>query len=197
MAKNLEQRVEELEKLVKGLMKEKTKSICKNLRIGDEFEVASLKWKILDITDKGYVCLADKLEDKKQFDQNCNDWRDSSLRKYLNSEFYEMLAAEIGEENIIPFERDLFSLDGQKEYGICEDTVSLITVDEYRKYRKYIPNAQYYWWTCTPDSTKSNGDTTWIRVVSPSGFISCSFCVSRNGVRPVCIFSSSIFESEE
>ena len=197
MAKNLEQRVAELEKIVQELTKNKAVQIRKSLGLGDEFEIAGLKWKILDITDKGYMCLADKLEAENQFDQKCNDWKASALREYLNSQFYEMLAGEIGTENIIPFERDLLSMDGQTEYGTCEDTVSLLTLDEYRKYRKYIPNTRHYWWTCTPDSTKCNGDTRWIRVVSPSGNLVNGNCYVDCGVRPVCIFSSSIFESEE
>ena len=115
----------------------------------------------------------------------------------MNGEFYEELSAEIGENNIIPFERNLLSLDGQTEYGTCEDKVSLLNVDEYRQYRAMIPNADYWWWTITPDSTKCNGDTTWIRVVSPSGNVISIDYDNDYGVRPFCIFSSSIFESEE
>lgn len=105
------------------------------------------------------------------FDSNCNDWKTSRLREYLNTEFYKKLCEEIGEENIVPFERNLISLDGQTEYGTCVDKVSLLNVDEYRKYRKLIPNTNYYWWMLTPDSTKCNNDARYINVVLPSGFI--------------------------
>lgn len=88
-------------------------------------------------------------------------------------------------------------MDGQKEYGKCEDKVSIISLDEYRKYRELIPNAEYWWWTLTPDSTKCNGDTSWIRIVSPSGRIDRNGYDSCRGVRPLCIFSSSLFESKD
>lgn len=173
-------------------------TIKKNLGIGDTFELCNLVWKILDITDKGYVCLAERLEDSRRFDSDSNDWKSSDLREYLNGEFYEELAGSIGEENIIPFERDLLSLDGLKEYGNCEDKVSLISVDEYRKYREFIPNTDnYWWWTITPDSCRSNNDNSWVRVVSPRGGIGRSDVSNYCGVRPFCIFSASIFESEE
>ena len=94
------------------------------------------------------------------------------------------------------FKRVLTSLDGQTEYGTCEDYVSLITVDEYRKYRDLLPNTGEYWWTLTADSTASNDNSRWVRVVSPRGYFSRSDCYYYDGVRPVCIFSSSIFESE-
>ena len=112
----------------------KVRKIPVGLEIGDTFEIAGINWKILDITDKGYMCLADKLEDSMEFDERSSDWAGSQLREYLNTEFFEKISDEIGEENIITFNRDLTSLDGQTEYGECEDMVSLLTIDEYRKY---------------------------------------------------------------
>ena len=196
MAKTIEKRVEELERIVKQLQKEKSISIKKKLNVGDTFELVGLTWKILDITEKGYKCIAEKLKDNKIFGSN-NDWKESSIRKYLNEEFYKELAGAIGEENIIPFERNLFSLDGQTEYGTCEDKVSIISLDEYRQYRALLPNEEFWWWTLTPDTTKCNGNESWLRVVCPSGGIGSDCYFSFGGVRPVCIFSSTIFESEE
>lgn len=166
-------------------------------KIGETFKLAGLTWKVLDITEQGLVCLADMLGDDMKFDTSCNDWKVSSLRNYLNTEFYQKLADAVGEDKIIEFERNLLSLDGQTEYGICMDKVSMINVDEYRKYRSLIPNTGDWWWTITPDSTKCNDDTSWIRVVSPSGCINNFNYNGYNGVRPFCIFSPSIFESEE
>ena len=196
MGKNIEQRVTELEKMVKKLADEKGVKFRKKLEAGDTFEAVGLTWTILKITEKGYMCLADRLEESKKFGSN-NDWKKSSIREYLNGEFYEKLAEEVGEENIILFERDLLSLDGQAEYGTCEDYVSLISFDEYRENRSLIPNAGYWWWTLTPDSTECNGDSSLIRIVSPSGNVFNRDYYDDCGVRPFCIFSSSLFESEE
>ena len=170
--------------------------VPKGLKIGDEFELADVNWKILDITDAGYMCIGDSLGDKI-FDNNSNNWNKSSLRAYLNGEFYEKISKEIGKGNIVSFKRDLLSLDGQTEYGENDDAVSLLTVDEYRKYRKLIPNTDDWWWLITPWSTPCNNYESAVAVVSPSGCIGNSHCGNYDGVRPVCIFSSSIFESEE
>ena len=167
------------------------------LGIGDTFEIAGINWKILDITENGYMCLADKLEDSMEFDERSSDWEGSQLREYLNTEFFEKISDEIGEENIITFNRDLTSLDGQTEYGECEDMVSLLTIDEYRKYRKLIPNTNFYWWLISPWSTPCNDWNRSVTVVAPAGVISNGGCYNGFGVRPVCIFSSLIFESEE
>lgn len=166
------------------------------IKAGMEKTIMGMHWKVLDVFEEGVLCLAEKLSENMQFDTDCNNWQLSNLRNYLNTKFYDNLAEEVGIENIVEFKRDLLSMDGQTEYGTCEDKVSLLTVDEYRKYRKFIPNADYWWWLITPDSTKCNNDTEWVRVVSPAGRFYYNGCNDRRGVRPVCIFSSAIFESE-
>lgn len=173
----------------------KTANLLEGLGIGDTFELADTTWRILDITSAGYICLADSIENM-EFDSNSNNWENSDLRGFLNGEFYEKMAAEIGSENIIPFERNLLSLDGQTEYGKCEDKVSLLTVDEYRKYRNLIPNTKdYWWWLVSPWSTPCNDYKRTVTVVSSAGYFNYYYCYGSLGVRPVCIFSSSIFES--
>ena len=166
----------------------KTKQVPK---VGETIEIANMKWIILDKLPEGYFALSAESIGNKQFGSN-NDWRESELRKYLNSEIAEKIEKEIGTE-LPEYERNLLSLDGQTEYGTCKDKVSLITFDEYRKYRHYIPNAGYYWWTCTPYSTKYNEDEKWKTVVSPSGNVGNYYFGYDCGVRPFCIFPSCIF----
>lgn len=175
----------------------KIRKIPSGLKVGDTFELLGLTWTILDITEDGYKCIAEQLEDNKAFDNDSNDWKSSSLREYLNEDFFNSLVSEIGEKNIVPFKRDLLSLDGQTEYESCEDKVSLLTVDEYRKYRKLLPNTDKWWWLITAWSTPCNDYKTSATVVSPSGYIDYYYCYINCGVRPFCIFSSSIFESED
>lgn len=197
----LQEQITELSNKVAALeesVKTKARKRFAGLKVGDTFELAGLTWKILDITTEGYMCLADKLTDKMMFDKTSNDWVKSQLREYLNTEFIEKIADEVGEENIVSFKRDLLSLDGQTEYGECEDKVSLLTIDEYRKYRSLIPNTDdYWWWLISPWSTACNDWNTTVAVVSSSGNFYDYDCFNYCGVRPVCIFSSSIFESEE
>lgn len=193
---DLEKRVEMLEKRIDKLESENMKERLTGLKVGDYFEVAGTKWRILDIKPYGYVCLSDALEERKIFDSETNNWKLSSLREYLNNDFYKKIADEIMEKNILPFGRDLLSLDGQDEYGDCTDYVSLLSVDDYRQYRKLIPNNEQWWWLLTPWSTPCNGYKTQVSVVSPSGFIRDGFCSINCGVRPLCIFSPNLFESE-
>lgn len=166
--------------------------------IGKTIEVAGINWLVLDKLEKGYLVISDEFYGKsREFDTDCNNWDSSDLRQELNTELRRKIEEAVGEGGLLKFTRDLLSMDGQTEYGSCEDYVSLISVDEYRKYRKLLQNTGEWWWTLTPDSTKCNDDTSYIRVVSPSGSILDDDYYVSFGVRPFCIFSSSIFESYE
>ena len=166
--------------------------------IGKTIEVAGIKWLVLDKLEKGYFAISEDFYGRdREFDDNCNDWKSSDLRNELNTDLRKKIESELGTDSLVEFERNLLSLDGQTEYGTCRDYVSLISVDEYRKYRKLLPNTGKWWWTLTPDSTACNDDDTFVRVVSPSGRVHRINYGSSNGVRPVCIFSSSNFESCE
>ena len=166
--------------------------------IGKTIDVSGIKWLVLDKLEKGYFAISEDFYGRDRgFDDNCNDWKSSDLRNELNTDLRKKIESELGTDSLVEFERDLLSLDGQTEYGTCRDFVSLISVDEYRKYRKLLPNTERWWWTLTPDSTPCNNDSKWLRVVSPSGNFSRNYYDLSCGVRPFCIFSSSIFESEE
>ena len=115
----------------------------------------------------GVFCITRDILFKKAFDEdNNNDWRKSSLRKYLNGEFFEQLPFA---DKLISFKRDLTSDDGLKDYGDCEDYVSLLSDDEYRKYRYQISNKDDWWWTLTPYSTPNSGYSYNARLVSSDG----------------------------
>lgn len=197
MKNKLEQKVAKLEQELREVKVELSKRKYAGLKIGDTFELIEKKWKILDSNENGVFCLCMESLGDKTIDSECNEWTSSNLRDYLNTEIYKKICEKIGTENVIEFERDLLSLDGQTEYGTCKDFISLISVDEYRKYRREIPNFEEWWWTLTPYSTKCNDDARCLTVVSPSGLIYYRFLNYQYGVRPVCIFSSALFESED
>lgn len=196
MKKNLKYFEDELSRLSKEFAEFKKKHIGKP-EIGKAIELAGMEWMILDKTEKGYFAILNGFDGKERtFDSDSNNWISSKLRNELNTRFLKKITDEFGKDAVIEFDRDLLSLDGQTEYGHCKDKISILTVDEYRKYRKFLPNMDGWWWLLAPWSTPANDCNTTSTVVSPAGRINCYNCVDSVGVRPVCIFSSSIFESE-
>ena len=195
MKKNLKYFENELSRLNKEFADYKKKYIG-TPEIGKVIELAGMDWLILDKTEKGYFAILNGFDEKERtFDSTSNNWITSKLRNELNARFFKKITDELGKDAVIEFDRDLLSMDGQTEYGHCKDKISFLTVDEYRKYRKLLPNMDKWWWLLTPWSTPVNDFSTTITVVSPSGFVNYDYCGCASGVRPVCIFSSSIFES--
>lgn len=195
MKKNLKYFEDELSRLSKEFTEFKKKHIGKP-EIGKAIELAGMEWLILDKTEKGYFAILNGFDGKERtFDSDSNNWISSKLRNELNTRFLKKITDELGEDAVVEFDRDLLSLDGQTEYGHCKDKISFLTVDEYRKYRKLLPNMSEWWWLITPWSTPANNYSTINTVVSPSGYVGGGSCNDVRGVRPACIFSSSIFES--
>ena len=168
----------------------------KKVEIGKIVNVAGIDHIVLDIFENSVLCLAkDFVYEYTEFDNNSNNYAESALRKKLNTEYLDKLEAAIGAENIIASEIDLTSDDGLDDYGKVNDKVGLLTADMYRKYNRIIEDypVDDWWWLSTPWSTPHRGFCYSVRVVNGVGTLRNCLCNCVNGVRPFCIFSSSIF----
>lgn len=97
-----------------------------------------------------FVQLVDPIEDRA-FGKT-NDWRESDLRQYLNGEFARQLC-EGNMDELLDTVTDLTAMDGTTDYGSSVDKVTLLTVDQCRKYRYTRPLPDEWEWTSTPAST--------------------------------------------
>ena len=133
-----------------------------------------------------------------QFGKN-NDFRGSNVQKICR-EFADKLADIVGADNIVEHTVDLTSDDGLKDYGAVKEKVSLLTTNLYRRYVNVldIDRLKENYWLVTPSSTPKHEDAACVKCVSPRGDVSNDiYDYDRIGVRPSCIFSSSIFDSCE
>ena len=65
------------------------------LKCGARFTYAGVEWVKLEDNDGGALALAAEPVFERAFDEeNCNDWRKSSLRRELNGPFLDALIAE-------------------------------------------------------------------------------------------------------
>ena len=174
-----------------------------NIPVGDTFKVGSLEFIVLEHREcnpgkcETFVILKDFWKFAK-FDNDFNDYKESSIRKDLNTAFYEALVNEVGAENIVKHTVDLTADDGLTDYKICEDNISLLTCDMYRKYVYILKNynPKKWWWLATAYSTKSNGYESLVRAVGGLGTLGNDDCNDGFGVRPFCILKSNIFVSK-
>ena len=163
------------------------------LQTGEHITFADMDFIFLEYDEAGnYLCiLANPIDGRKmEFDKNnCNDWRKSSLRKYLNEEFIK----RIGKDVLVPIESDLTADNGDRSYGTCEDLIALPSCDTYREFRDVIPLFDEWIWTCTPWSCDPSY-ANFVRYVNTIGIIINIDARYENGVAPLVKFSSEHLE---
>lgn len=140
------------------------------LNSGARFTYAGVEWVKMDDTDGGALALAAEPVFERAFDEeNCNDWRKSSLRRELNGPFLDALIAEGADRAaFLDLESDLTADDGMTDYGTATDKIALISDGLYRKFRALIPKIGCWWWTLTP-WTCDPEYSCYVRDVSSSG----------------------------
>lgn len=161
------------------------------LRPGEEFVYNGIRFICLDVIDGNYLAITADCLCEKRFNDNyndgCNNWKTSTLRRFLNE---DVLEEHFDAKHLIKQTSDLTADNGDKAYGTCEDYITLLTCDQYRKYRDYVPLFEECMWTLTPWRCDP-GDAYGVRIVVPTGAIYVSYANDSNGLAPVCLFNSN------
>ena len=165
---------------------------------GTRFKYSGFEWIALEETNGGVLvvtaeCLTDTDGDlnKFPFDENDkNDWRKSSLRKYLNGEFLQAIDAD----SLIKQTLDLTADDGMRNYGTSNDYVGILSCEQYRKYRDILPDYGCWWWTLTPWTCLASYSYH-VRYVYTSGSVGCYGAHNASGVAPTLIIKSEVYNA--
>jgi hypothetical protein len=161
-----------------------------NIHIGDHFVYKDIEWICLDIINGNCLAITAKVWKELPFNVgNHNNWEKSSLRTMLNYMFLDNLY----KGHLVMQTSDMIADNGDKQYGSCEDYVTILSCDQYRKYRDLVPNYPECMWTLTPWSCFSG--TGYVRFVRPTGNIDDGSACLCYGVAPVVLFSFEILKS--
>lgn len=170
------------------------------LRPGEHFMFKNFEWVclnpnhpdggVLAIMAKPWAeikfCPRGKFADEKG---NWNNYRTSNVRGILSG----MESAVFYGESLLSHTVDLVADNGDRAYGTVQDFVFILTCDEYRKYRDYIPHYDSLIWTATPlccgDDDSDTGCASHVRSMSVSGKFYNSSAGSNNAVVPACILN--------
>lgn len=169
------------------------------LRPGEHFMFKNFEWVCLDPNhpDGGVLaimaepwvkdvkfCPSDKFADLKG---NWNNYRTSNVRERLR---LDMIPA-LGCDNLLLHKVDLMADNGDRAYGTVQDNVFILTCDEYRKYREFIPHYDSWIWTATPwccgDKDSDTGGAYNVRGVNAAGRLSGDNAYYGGAVTPACI----------
>ena len=163
---------------------------------GTIFPYAGEKWVALEHEASGRtLCLSLDLIPNKPFDENnCNNFATSSSKEWMNGPYLDNLIDAVkGPNAFLQTELDLTADDGLKDYGTCNVTIFSLTVDQYRRNRDVIPNADGWWWLSTAYSTASNGyEHSAHDVYSDGSLFSYYAYFGDYGLRPACYLDSDL-----
>ena len=167
------------------------------LKPGDRFMYGGVEWVKFEDIGAGTLCLAAEPVFRRAFDEeNCNDWRKSSLRRELNGAFLDALVAEGADRAaFLDWESDLTADDGMTDYGTAVDKIALRSDALCRKYREITPPVDEWCWNLTPWTCDASTSCS-VRGVNSSGAMGWdSACNGDRGVRPLCYPKSVILVS--
>lgn len=141
----------------------KTMEICK-VRNGERFIIDGEEFvKLGDIAGGAFVLLADTLPDYCAFesedaddDRDHNNFIGSNVQRVVDKWLH---SHKVLSEAALARPIDLTSMDGMIDYGMPNVYGRILTVDEYRKYRRFIPLTDKPFWTATPWCTRSSCST--------------------------------------
>lgn len=181
-----------LDLLKSGLITLENKITVADIEQGATFKWGKKEYIKLDATSAGCLCLAKDVWFNSEFDDKTNDWEHSQLR----GDIARKAAGRVPDiDKLMLFDRDLTSDDGLTRYGQCSDSVSMLTCDEYRKYRKYIPETNKWYWTITASTTRD----CCVRTVDSDGSLNYDYApFNQYWVRPlICLDNGTLVEVEE
>ena len=177
---------------------QKNKVMLKDIPAGGKFETGIGRFLVLKQKADCTVVITEGLYRKnEEFDNDCTDYKKSSLRELCDGEILNEFVAEFGEDNICENEAGLVTVDCQEVFGKLLTKVRPLTFDEAREYNDLLVNKDLpdWYWTCTSWSTAERYWPYSVAVVSPYGDFYCNNCINSRGVRPLCILKSNIFVS--
>lgn len=165
-----------LDLLKSGLIAFGNQKTVADIEQGDTFKWGEKEYIKLDSTSVGCLCLAKDIWFYSDFDDEINNWEQSDLRGGITIKTQEYIPDIY---KLVLFDRDLITDDGLTGYGYCTDYISMLTCDEYRKYRKYIPTLDWWCWTITALTTKND---RFVRNANPDdqyNFTSIDFAIDE------------------
>lgn len=129
--------------------------------------------KLDDDGEGSFVVTADALPNTVPF---CNDEEVEAPNNYQGSNLHHIIEdwAESRPnlyEALLEREIDLTTMDGMTDYGKPQLSLRSLTVDEYRKYRRFIPLTSRAYWLATG----------WATLRSPISNYNYAYCVSTSG----------------
>lgn len=173
-------------------LKEDKRFCLGEAELGSIVRIGNREYIVLDHSKDTTTVITKDFTKEMEFGQ-FGDYLTSDVRKYCNGEFYNELVAAVGTENIVKYTVKLVADDGTGKGKTCCDNVSIITTENYRRYREFLKAYGDLWWTATRVTYDDEDYARDICCVRSNGVLDWYGCDCCSGIRPFCILNSSIF----
>ena len=159
---------------------------------GSVVKIGNREYIVLGHAEDTTAVITKDFTKKMEFGQS-GDYLTSDVRKYCNGEFYNELVSAVGAENIVKHTVKLVADDGTGKGKTCCDNVSIITTENYRRYREFLKAYGDWWWTATRVTYDDEDYARDVCYVRSNGILDWDVCDYCHRVCPFCILNSSIF----
>lgn len=176
------------------LLFEKTGKKLGDFKPGEVVKLGNREFVVLGHGEDTTAVITKDIVKEMEFGKT-GDYTKSYVREFCNGEFYKELAKAVGKDNIVPHRVNLMCDDGSNKGVTCKDNISILTTENYRRYREFLPAIGKWYWTATGVTTLDKDYARLVCSVNSYGVLcwrDCGFCL---GVRPFCILNSSILVS--
>ena len=156
---------------------------------GERFVYKGIQFVCLDVIHGNYLAVTAKPYTEIPFDTSGkNDWHKSSLRRVLNQDFLDHL----DRKHLVKQVCRTIADNGDRTYGTSEDYVTILSCEQYRKYRDVVSFFGECTWTRTPSNCVSSSSylPRLVRFIYRAGDVDSGYAHYYGKVYPVCLFSS-------
>ncbi len=144
--------------LAQGALAEKL--LVKNSKAGDIVKLNNVKWRVLEITESKALLMKEDAIPPMPYHTKYEPitWENSSLRKWLNSEYLDQAFTQeerkgILLSSIVNEDNPIYKTDGGND---TEDTVFLLSISEAVKYHELFSKFKSNSWLRTPGNNQSS-----------------------------------------
>ena len=166
---------------------EELKNELSKLQVGDRFTYGNyhgeIEWRVLEKDSESLLVVSEFALDTKLFDEEgkTNDWNTCSLKKWLNSEFFDKAFDSENKsliENTSYGKVFLLSIDEAKKYFLSDSDRKCRPTQYAKSQKAYITNGFTWWWLRSYGHFSNsvayvfaNGFIDFINVNCPSGSV--------------------------
>ena len=160
-----------------------------NIQAGDKFIYRGLEWACLDPKFMegdvlGVLAIATKfISEGVEFGED-NNYLNSNLRKTMKNLEEDIISEDV----FIPHLVDTTDESGTDRYGSVTECVFPLSIHEYIKYAKFVPEYDEWFWLRSP----TPGNAFYVRGVYTDGSLSYIDASTAYGAAPACIFNPQI-----